>query len=298
MAKYLYYPGCSQKASSRPYEKAFLAVCSKLGVELEEIDDWNCCGATMAVSCNKLLSLCLPARNLARAEALDLPVVTPCPSCWLSFKRVNKVFQDDRPLAEQVQGALSEANATYQGTAVVRHALDFFLNEVGLEAIRQKVSAPLKGVKIAPYYGCQIVRPYGEGADAQNPQGLERIIHALGGESVDFPHRTSCCGSSLMATSKAIADGLCLRILDSIVKAGADVTVTPCGLCQVNLELAQRSSRSVLKRPMSMGVLNLAQLVGLALGLTPSDLGVVGAPLGGKKTRMNTAERVGVTSVN
>jgi heterodisulfide reductase subunit B2 len=272
--KYLYYPGCSQKATSRFYETAFLAVCGKLGVELTEIDDWNCCGATMAISCNKVLSLALAARNLSKAEAAGLPVVTPCPSCWLAFHKANDAIGEAGPLAAKVADALAAGDVRYGGGTEVRHALDFFVNVVGLDAIRAKVTAPLKGLRIAPYYGCQVIRPYAVGDDGANPQNLEKLIGVLGGQPADFPYRTACCGSSLMVSKKEIAETMSLRILKGIGDAGADAIVTPCGLCQTNLELAEGASRAVFGKKIAIPVLNLAQLIGLALGIPARDLGV------------------------
>lgn len=272
--KCLYYPGCSQKAASRPYEQAFLAICPKLGIEPVELDDWNCCGTTAVISINKILSLALAARNLAIAEPLGLPVVTPCPSCWLSLSKVNWVLEDGGRVADQVRDALSAGNLEYKGTARVRHIMEFLVNEVGLEKVQEAVSSPLTGLRIAPYYGCQVVRPYAEGDDADNPQNMETIIGALGGEVTDFPLRTSCCGGALMLTDREQAEKMTLEILESTREAGADLVVTPCGLCQVNLELAGRASKSAAGDRPGMPALNIAQLMGLAFRISPELLGL------------------------
>jgi len=268
----LYYPGCSQKASSRSYEQSFLAVCGPLGIDAVELDDWNCCGTTAAISVNKVLAISLAARNLALAEPMGLTMVTPCPSCRLSLARANEVLSKPGPLADKVRETLAAAGLTYSGGTIVRHVLEFLVHRIGLEKIRQNVRMPLTGVRIAPYYGCQVVRPYAEGDDAQNPQNLERIIEALGGEVADFQLRTTCCGGALMATKQELAQSMSGQILKSIRQAGADVVVTPCGLCQVNLELAQRASKSVVGEDIRMPILNLTQLVGLAFGLAPEQL--------------------------
>ena len=265
MIKCLYYPGCSQKGTSLCYEKSFLAICPLLGIEITELDDWNCCGTTAAISLNKLLSTSLTARNLALAESADLPVVTPCPSCYLSFKRVNNIFQDDISYAEKVNGVLSEDDLKYLGKVKVYHLLEFLIEEVGLEKIKEKVRVPLRGLKVAPYYGCQISRPYGSGDDIYNPQNMEKLIEALGAEVVDFPHRTQCCGGALMLTQKKIAVAMSRKILDSIKKTDADLIVTPCGLCQFNLQTAQSGGK---KTP----VLNIAQLLGIAFDLDKKDI--------------------------
>jgi heterodisulfide reductase subunit B2 len=276
--KYLYYPGCSQKATSRPYEKSFLAVCSRLGVELEEVNDWNCCGATMAISTNKVLALALPARNLAIAEKTGLPVVTPCPSCWLSFKKVNKTYHDEPELAEKVNDALAAGGLTYRGKTNVHHAMDFLVHQVGIEKIQASVRTPLQGLRVAPYYGCQVVRPYADGDDQSNPQNMEKLIAAVGAQSVDFAHRTSCCGSSVMVTRKEVGEKMSLTILRSITEVDADVVATPCGLCQMNLELAGAAGVSVLGDSIRLPVLNITQLLGLALGVPARQLGLSGMP--------------------
>jgi heterodisulfide reductase subunit B2 len=271
--KYAYYPGCSQKATSRPYDRAFQAVCKRLGVELEELKDWNCCGATMAVSCNKVLSLALAGRNLAIAEKTGLPVVTPCPSCWLSFQKVNHVLHEDEELGGKVRDALAAGSAVYGGGVEARHALDFFVNVIGLDRIRSSVVAPLKGLRIAPYYGCQVVRPYASGDDPVDPRNMEKLIEAVGAQPADFPYRTACCGSSLMVTRKEVAETMSLRILKAISDAGADLIATPCGLCQTNLELSERSSGAVFEKPVKIPVLNIAQIVAAAIGVPARQVG-------------------------
>jgi heterodisulfide reductase subunit B len=271
--RYLYYPGCSQKASSRSYEEAFLAVCSKLGAELVELDDWNCCGATMAISYGRLTSLALTARNLALAERQQLPVVTPCPGCWLSFARVNHLFQDDAVQAERVRDALTAGDLDYRGTVQVHHVLEFLIGEIGLDRIRSSVVRPLSALRVAPYYGCQIVRPYGVGDKGGELQDLELLVAALGATAVASPLRMTCCGSSLMATNKKLAEGLCLKILKSFA-AEADLVVTPCGLCQVNLGMAQRDSGFRAVRKAELPILSIAQLIGLAIGLPENQLSI------------------------
>ena len=265
MIKCLYYPGCSQKGTSISYEKSFLALCPLLGIETTELADWNCCGTTAAISLNKLLSTVLTARNLALAESMNLPLVTPCPGCYLSFKRVNNIFQDDISYARKVNGVLSEEDLNYLGKVKVYHLLEFVIKEIGLERIKEKVRVPLQGLKIAPYYGCQISRPYASGDDLYNPQNMDRLIEALGAEAVDFPSRTQCCGGALMITQKKAALAMSRKILDNIKKTDADLIVTPCGLCQFNLQTAQQRGKKI-------PVLNITQLLGIAFDLNKKDI--------------------------
>jgi heterodisulfide reductase subunit B2 len=269
--KILYYPGCSQKASSISYEKSFLAIAKKLGVEIVELDDWNCCGTTVTISVNEILSLTLSARNLALAEKHNLPVVAPCPSCYISLNKVNKVFKENPKLAAKVNEALSEGGLHYNGKAEVYNILDFLANKIGPDAIKECVVNPLNDIKVAPYYGCQLVTPYSSGDNNDNPQNLERIITALGGKPVDFTHRTVCCGGSLAFTKKEQSEVMGTSILKSIVQAGADVITTPCGLCQINLDGAKGVSGKYIGRKVSLPVLNITQLIGVAFGLNKSE---------------------------
>jgi heterodisulfide reductase subunit B2 len=270
--KYLYYPGCSQKATAKGYEESLLAVCPEFGIELEEMDDWNCCGTTAVISVNKVLALSLAARNLALAESKGLTVVTPCPSCWLSLSKVNKLFHENGPLAEKVKEALAAGGLAYNGTVKVRHLLELLVNEVGPEKIKEKAGAPLTGVKIAPYYGCQLVRPYAEGDSADNPQNLEKLIQAVGGTVADFAMRTNCCGGTLVATREEMGNKMSSDVLRSIHSSGANLIVTPCSLCQTTVEAVQRHSKKLIGEKVCIPVLTITQLIGLAMGKTSEAL--------------------------
>ena len=272
--KCIYYPGCSQKASSISYEKSFLAIAKILGIDVIELDDWNCCGTTVTVSVNEILSLTLSARNLAIAEPTKLPVVAPCPSCYSTLNKVNKHFKENSRFIEKINAALNKGGLQYNGKVEVFNILDFLVNKVGVDKIKDKVVNPLKDIKVAPYYGCQIVNPYATGDDNNNPQNLEIIIKALGGTAVDFPHRTICCGGSLMFTKKAQAEDMCSVILKSINNESADMVVTPCGLCQINLDTAKNLSSHFNGKKLSIPVLTITQLIGIALGIKNSELGI------------------------
>jgi heterodisulfide reductase subunit B len=271
---YLYYPGCSQKATARGYEESLLAVASTLGIELKEIPDWNCCGATAVIAVNKVLSQALAARNLALAEPLGQTVVTPCPSCSLCLNKANHVLEEGGPLAEKVTSALEAGGLSYRGKVRVRHLLDVLINDVGTEEIKSKVKSPLAGVRIAPYYGCQIVRPMCEGDSADAPQNLEQLIGAVGGEPASFPLATACCGGALAVTRADVGQKMCTDILRSIKAAEAQLVVTPCSLCQVTLDMAQTRSKKLLGERMRLPIVTPSQLIGLALGLTPKQLGL------------------------
>ncbi|MFH2096322.1 MAG: CoB--CoM heterodisulfide reductase iron-sulfur subunit B family protein [Bacteroidota bacterium] len=270
--KCLYFPGCSQKASSISYEKSFLAICRQLGVELVELNDWNCCGATVAISVNEVVAMTLAARNLALVNDNELPVVAPCPSCYISLNKVNKVFKGNRQLAGCIKESLQAGGLDYNGKVRVYNVLEFLVKFVGIDTIRQKVLQPLKGMRIAPYYGCQLVSPYSEGDNNDNPTNLETIIAALGGTPVDFPFRTKCCGGSLMITRQHQAERMSCEVLKSIDKEKADIIVTPCGLCQINLDMSKGVFARQLGRKIETPVLNISQLIGFAFDIEPSEL--------------------------
>ena len=271
--KCLYYPGCSQKATASVYEQALMAIAPHLGLELSELDDWNCCGATLVPAVNKVLALSLSARNLALAERQqgDAVLLTPCPSCSLNLTKAHETLTERNARTEKVRHALAQGGLEYKGGVKVRHLLEFLLNTVGLERIRAAIKKPLSGLRVAPYYGCQVVRPHTVGDDPSNPQNLEKLITALGAEPAPFPMRTACCGGALVATQPDVGDRLVGSILDSIHRAEATAIVTPCSLCQVTLEMAARRREPRAKR---LPTLNIAQLVGLALGLDEKEIGI------------------------
>jgi len=269
--KCLYYPGCSQKSTSLSYERSFLAIARFLNIEVEELEDWNCCGTTAIISLNKHLACSVAARNLALAESRNLPLVTPCPSCYISLHRVNLIFQKDPELAAQINRHLGRGGLVYMGTVKVYHLLEYLMKMVSLEKIRSRICYPLRNRRVAPYYGCQITRPYSGGDDLNNPRYLDQLIEALGGEPVDFALKSQCCGGALMITRQNVAAEMCHKILDDIRFAGADLIVTPCGLCQYNLQSAAGRRRSRSAPDKNPPILNLAQLIELTFDLRNQD---------------------------
>jgi len=268
--KCYYYPGCSQKATSRCYDVALSLVTKTLGIDFIEIPDWSCCGTTVAINYGKRLSLSLSARNLALAQGLakkdgteDISVVTPCPSCHISLRKVNEVFEDKNPesinLTKDVKEALQEGGLSYEGRMKARHICEYLLNDVGLDAIKNTVKNPLAGLRIVPYYGCLMTRPKTEGDSAVDPQNLEKLIVALGGEVVNFPLKTACCGSATMVSCKTPAMNLSNEILSAAKTLGGDVVMVACGLCQTNLDLATNVQNKI-------PVMNFAQLMAIAFG--------------------------------
>jgi heterodisulfide reductase subunit B len=270
--KYLFYPGCTLKTTSREYGDSAQAVMRELGVELAELPDWNCCGATAASGVNYLLSLALPARNLALAEQAESDLVAACSGCFVNLVRAKRHTQQSPATREKVNIILAEAGLQYHGTTRVRHLLDVVVNDVGLEAVSQRVRQSLEGLRVAPYYGCQIVRPYAEFDDPANPVSMDRLITALGAEAVPYPLKTACCGGVLATTKRDIA----LKLIGDLMAAArdADCIITVCPLCQLNLDAWQAEAGRRLRVEFSIPVLFFTQLMGLAFGLPESELGL------------------------
>jgi heterodisulfide reductase subunit B len=259
------------------YHVSAVETAHKLGVELQEIDDWNCCGATAYSHIDELLAHVLCARNLALAEKAGLDVVAPCSGCFKNLHFANSHMQDDRDLMEHMNFALEEDDLHYSGTLKVRHLMDMFVTEVGLEAIKKQATDRLKGLKVAPYYGCQLIRPRkgNQGiAEVEGPRFFEDLIAAIGAEPVMYPYRLRCCGASLIATNRKAALAMLRDLLQSSLAAGADVIGTACPLCQINLELYQTEVNREYDTELSIPVLYFTQLMGLALGISPKRLGI------------------------
>jgi heterodisulfide reductase subunit B len=272
--KYSYFPGCSLKGTGRAYEESLIPVMKSLGAELEELDDWNCCGATAYMAVDEVKACVMASRNLAIAEkAGNAEVLAPCSACYLVLNKTKHYLHDSPPVAHVVNQALKTANLTYSGNTPVRHPLDIIVNDIGLETIKKKVKTPLKGLKVAPYYGCQMVRPYATFDDQYNPTSMDRLFQALGAEVVRFPLKTRCCGGSLTGTLPEPGLLCTYIILKEALKRGADVVATVCPLCQFNLD-AYHDQIAAKWEPARIPTVYFTQLMGLAFGMDPVQLGL------------------------
>jgi len=272
---YTYFPGCScSEGAAKAYDWSAQAVSKVLDTELTELDDWNCCGSTPYSSIDELGSFCLSARNLALAEKRGLDLVTPCSACYVILSQANSHLKEYPQVKAKVDEALAAAGLEYHGTVRVRHLLDVIVNDIGYDAIRSKVKRNLSGLKVAPYYGCQVVRPRPSFDDPENPQSLDKLIASLGGEPVPFPLKSRCCGGSLIISEEASALDLIRKILDSASSNGAECLITPCPLCQTNLDAYQSRVNQKLKTNFRLPVLFFTQLMGVAFGLSDEDLGL------------------------
>ncbi len=275
--KYAYFPGCSIHASAKEYAMAAQAVNKHLDVELVEIPEWNCCGAIDAVyAYNPLLSISLSARNLALAESMKMDVVTLCSACYFTLNRANNMLHENADVKSKVDRAINDAGLKYAGGVKIRHYMDIIANDVGVEKIHQQVKNPLQGLKVAPYYGCLIVRPSGiqRFDDPEHPTSMDKVIEALGAEVVNYPDKTSCCGASLAVTDEEVMMEMTKQPLLSAKNAKADCIVTPCPMCHFNLDAKQKDVENHFDIKIDMPVLYITQLVGLAFGLPPKELGL------------------------
>jgi heterodisulfide reductase subunit B len=276
MKQYSYFPGCScsTEGGAKAYNWSILAVSKVLEIELRELEDWNCCGSTPSSSIDELSTFCIASRDLALAEKKGFDLVTPCSACYVIFNRTNYYVKKYPQLKAKVDEALTAGGLAYHGTIRARHILDVLVNDVGYEAIRSKVKNGLKGMKIAPYYGCQVVRPKPGFDHPESPQSLDKLMASLGGEPVFFPLKTHCCGGSLVFTEEAVALGLIKKLLDSALSHGAECLVTVCPLCQTNLDAYQSRVNQAFKTNYHLPILFFTQLMGIAFGLSEKELGL------------------------
>lgn len=272
--KFAYFPGCSLKGLGRSYEESLLPVMRELGVELQELDDWNCCGATAYMSVDERKACALTARNLSLAERSGLEeLMAPCSACYLVLNKTKHYLEDSKEMREVVTKALSSVNLSYTGKVPVRHPLDVLVHDVGLDVVKKRVTHPLTGLKVAPYYGCQIVRPYATFDDQANPSTMDRLMEALGATVVRFPLKTKCCGGSLTGTLPEAGLRLSYIILKEAIRREADVITTVCPLCQFNLD-AYHDGMEKRWGPAKIPTVYFTQLMGLAFGMDAKTLGL------------------------
>jgi len=274
MTAYSYFPGCSLERMAGSYHVSTVETARALGLDLQELEDWNCCGATAYFHIDELLATTLCARNLAMAEQAGRDVVTPCSGCFKNMYAARAHLREDPDLAEHVNAALAEDGLQFQGTARVRHLIEVLVADVGLPEIRRRVVRPLRSLRVVPYYGCQILRPGKAPAEENAPHFFEDLLTAIGAAPMDFPLRDRCCGGSLIITHRRAALSMVYALLRDAEEHGAEVIATVCPLCQVNLECYQRHVNRLFGTRFALPVLYFTQLVGLALGIPERRLGI------------------------
>jgi len=278
--RYGYYPGCSLSCTARPYDISIKAITGPLGIELEEVEDWNCCGATEYIALNKTAAYALIGRNLALAASQDNleQLTVPCSACYLNLKKTDYYMGKYPKLAELTNEALAAGGLSYKaGSLTIRHMIDVVVNDVGYDSIAEKVVRPLKGLRLAPYYGCFLVRPeMGEERldDFEYPTYMDKLMVTLGADVVDFPLKTQCCGGHMTQINAETAYTLINHLLHNASENKADAIVTVCPMCQLNLDAYQSHVNRHFKTNYNIPVLYFTQMIGLALGIEPKELGI------------------------
>jgi heterodisulfide reductase subunit B len=265
-----YYPGCTLKTKSKNLEDSALAAMAALGVNLVELQRWNCCGTVYSLADDDLVHHLAPLRNLIRVnEEGYSKVATLCSFCYNTLQRVNLLVRND-PEKRKTLNSFLEEEEDYAGEVEVVHLLEILRDDVGWEKLSEQIKVPLHGLKLAPYYGCTLLRPDEVAIDyQQRPTILQELLQTLGAEAVDFPAAARCCGSYQIVSNPEFALDCAWNVLSSALRSGSEALVTSCPLCDYNLsqtqeELAQRDSEF-----RGMPILYFTQLLALALGLGP-----------------------------
>ncbi len=272
--KVSYYPGCSLESTGKPFDRSAREVCGALGVELAEVEDWICCGSSAGLKMSNVLSTSLAAANLAileKAEPSD--VVAPCPFCYRRLASAQDELRADPKLKADVQDVIE---AELAGKLQIHNLVDFVRQKVGLEAVRAKVSKPLAGLKVVPYYGCFMTKPRQVTAceNPEDPTSMDDILSALGAEVLRWDFKTECCGAGLSLSKTDTVVELTGRIAREAVFRGADAIVVACQLCQANLDMRQGQAAREEGKTWSIPILYFTQLMGLAFGVEPTALGL------------------------
>jgi heterodisulfide reductase subunit B len=273
--KFTYYPGCSSMESGKHLDHSVRSIAGRLDIELETIDDWNCCGASVAhVKCGPLATSALSGRNLAKARQQGTAdVISPCAACYLNTHGVNESMRDDPKARADINEALSVAGLSYDGELHVRHVCEVLVNHVGNERIKREVTNPLHGLKVAGWVGCQTVRPFagtergGNFDTYHDPKFLDNFHEACGAEVLPFEPKTACCGGSVSVYSPDKTLGLMAKILQAAEDVKADVISTPCPLCQVNVEMYQDRINKEFGTNFNMPVVFYSQIMAVAFGM-------------------------------
>jgi len=272
MMKYAYYPGCSAHSTARDMHESCLAVANVLGIELNEIPGWTCCGASAAHQTDRALAVSLSAANLLQVKQMGLPMVVNCAACYNRAKAANAEVQHSPAMRQAVADSLGQP---YDGSVQVRHFVEVLVKEYGLAPLRKKISHTLRGLKVAAYYGCYLVRPPDAAGfdDPENPTIMESLIEVMGGTNVEWSGKVDCCGGMQNLTRTDITVRRSAAVIEMARAAGAQCIVVACPMCQASLDLRQADMEKLLGKKYDMPVLYITQLLGMALGISPRELG-------------------------
>lgn len=280
MTSYLYYPGCSLDGSAKAYGQSLEAILGPLGIALEEIDDWNCCGASEYMTLSPLAGHALIGRNLALAERQKNganTLVAPCSLCYANLAKTDRYVRESPVLGQQVNAALAVDGLHYTpGSVTVRHLFEVLVDDVGVDEVARHVTRPLHGLRVAPYLGCLVTRPDLDRRwrRREQPHDFDRLLGALGADVIDFPLRTSCCGGHMTQISPDTGFELIRRLVDAADRLGADLLATVCPMCQMNIDAYQGEMNRHFHTSYRMPILFFTQLMGLAFGADPGALGI------------------------
>lgn len=272
MSDYTFYPGCSSEknASAANMEHSVQSMCKMLDIKLNEIDDWNCCSASIGYAGGgQLPRMALSARNfaLAKQQRGNTDLVVTCAACWLALRETEERLEEDQAVKADINTALKAANLSYEGGIKTRHLVEVLIEDVGWEVLKSKVTKPLKDLKVAGYVGCQTNRPFGVVGDSfEDPHYLDKMIEATGATAVPFSKKVACCGGALMFTEVEKSCALVRDILQAATDSGADVIVTPCPVCQLNVEVYQGKINKMFGTNFNIPVLYYSQLFVLSWG--------------------------------
>jgi heterodisulfide reductase subunit B2 len=271
---YAYFPGCSLECNSAAYDVSVRAVADLLGIKLVELNDWNCCGATEYFSQDELTACSVIARNLALVDSQFDQLVAPCAACYLNLAKVDNLMSEHPDMNEKINQALAAGGLKYNpGRVKVRHILDVIHTDIGETAIRDKVVKPLTGLRIAPYYGCQVVRPIKGVDNTEYPMKMDELFRWLGAEVVDYPVKAHCCGGHMTQISEPQAFELIRRLLQSAVDYEADLILCMCPMCQLNMDGYQSAVNSHFNLNFKIPIIFFTQLLGVAFGIDQKTLG-------------------------
>jgi len=274
--KYALYSGCAAKGATPELYQSTMAVIGRLGILVKELPASSCCGAGVVGEGEPDVALALNARTFAQAEQMGLDVMTICGTCQGVMGAANKRLKTEPGLLDRINRVLEHDGLTYRGTIQVKHLLWIVVREVGLQRVGQEVRVPLDEFRIAPFYGCYILRPSWDLGfdDPENPTSLEKVIRAVKGEPVAYAGRTKCCGFPIILENEAIAMAMSGANMKEAKDHGADFMVTPCPLCHMSLDIYQERAGQAVTTNLNLPILHLPQLLGLAMGVPPKELGL------------------------